>query len=277
MGEVVSFGIGAEFHCDVGSVEHLPNHCGVAFERNALVSVLEVAVVSGEINRNAGGDGTVDLGGILSPLLLCVMEEDVLVDVLGEEAEIFVVLFHEVLDGDLGAVLEFGEELLLDPVGKCFWKSHLDGVEVEGDGEFVAFDDRYDSVHVCVESGELPEELPDILLGGVEDVRSILVDHYSVFVAVVVAVACDVVETVDDGYLGVFLRRISVGDDSTGDSCADDQNFLHNSRYKYRGFNSEWARPDLNRGQELPKLQGYQATPRALLTPDSFISIKCVV
>ena len=26
---------------------------------------------------------------------------------------------------------------------------------------------------------------------------------------------------------------------------------------------NEWARPDLNRSQELPKLQGYQATPRA--------------
>ena len=30
---------------------------------------------------------------------------------------------------------------------------------------------------------------------------------------------------------------------------------------------SEWARPDLNRSQWLPKPQGYQATPRAHREP----------
>ena len=113
---------------------------------------------------------------------------------------------------------EFGKEFLFDPVGEGLGECHLDGVEVEGDWEFVAFDDCYDFVHVCVESGKLPEEVPDILLGGVEDVRSVFVDHYSIFITVIKTVSCDVVETVDDSYLGVFLRRIFVRDDSTGDS-----------------------------------------------------------
>jgi len=208
--EVVAGGVEAleaciQFHFDVGPVQHLPDHLGVALEGYALIGVLEVPVVPGEVHGDAGGDGAVQGRGAGAPLLLGVVDEDILVDVFGEEYQIRVILGHEVLDGDLGAVLVALEELVLDPVGQFLGKCFADGVEVEGDGDLVAFYDRDHSVHVRVESREPVEEIPHSLVGGVKDVGAVPVDHYPVPVAVVEAVAGDVVGAVDDGhFVGSF-------------------------------------------------------------------------
>jgi len=138
-------------------------------------------------------------------LLLGVMEEDVLVDVFGKESEVFVVLFHEVLDGNLGAVLELGEEFLLQFRGERFGEGGVYRVQIEGQMDFFAVDDGDHFVNVIVESGELAEIVPDVFVGGVEDVRSVSVDHDAVNVAVVEAVAGDMVATVYNGDSGVRI------------------------------------------------------------------------
>lgn len=181
--------IGVEFDFDVRSVEHLLDHPGVSFGRDPLIDILEIPAVPAEVDGDTGGDGAVYLGGVLAPLFLGVMDEDVVVDVLGEEAEVRIILFHEVADGDLGAVFEPVEEFPLDPVGEVFGEAVADAVEVERDGDLVAFDDRVYAVHVGVEGGELREEVPYLFVRSVEDVGSVSVDHYVVFVEVVEAVA----------------------------------------------------------------------------------------
>ena len=80
---------------------------------------------------------------------------------------------------------------------------------------FVVDDGDY-SVEVIVESSELAEIVPDIFVGGVEDVRSVFVDHDSIHIAVVVAVACDMVAAVDNGDSGVSIRGIQIGNDGAG-------------------------------------------------------------
>lgn len=197
--------VGIQFHFDVRSVEHLPDHLGVSFGGDPLIGVLEVPAVPAEVDGDAGGDGAVYLGGVFAPLFLGVMDEDVVVDVLGEEAEVPVVLFHEVADGDLGAVSESVEEFSLDPVGEVFGEAAADAVEVERDGDLVAFDDRIDAVHVGVEGGELGEEVPYLSVGSVEDVGSVLVDHYAVSVAVVETVATYCRSFIDYAYAVVFI------------------------------------------------------------------------
>lgn len=183
------FEVSIQSDIDVRSVEHVPYHLGVSFGGDPLIGVLEIPAIPAEVDGDAGGDGAVYLGGVLPPLLLRVMHEDVVVDVLGEEAEVLVVLFHEVADGDLGAVFEPVEEFPLDPVGEVFGEAAADAVEVERDGYFVAFDDGVYAVHVGVEGGELREEVPYLFVRSVEDVGSVSVDHYVVFVEVVETVA----------------------------------------------------------------------------------------
>ena len=181
--------IGVEPDLDVRSVEHLLDHPGVSFGGDPLIGVLEIPAVPAEVDGDACGDGTVYLRGVFTPLFLGVMDEDVVVDVLGEEAEVRIILFYEVADGDLGAVFEPVEEFPLDPVGEVFGEAAADAVEVERDGHLVAFDDRVYAVHVGVEGGELREEVPYLFVRSVEDVGPIFVDHYVVFVEVVEAVA----------------------------------------------------------------------------------------
>lgn len=202
--------IGVEFDFDVRSVEHLLDHPGISFGRDPLIDILEIPAVPAEVDGDAGGDGAVYLGGVLAPLFLGVMDEDVVVDVLGEEAEVRIILFHEVADGDLGAVSEPVEKFPLDPVGEVFGEAAADAVEVERDGYLVAFDDRVYAVHVGVEGGELREEVPYLFVRSVEDVRSVFVDHYVVFVEVVEAVAAYCVFFIYDFD---FAVRGSGGDD----------------------------------------------------------------
>lgn len=180
---------GVESDLDVRSVEHLLDHPGVSFGGDPLIGILEISAVPAEVDGDAGGDGAVYLGGVLAPLFLGVMDEDVVVDVLGEEAEVRIILFHEVADGDLGTVFEPVEEFPFDPVGEVFGETAAYAVEVERDGHLVAFDDRVYAVHVGVEGGELREETPYLFVRSVEDVRSVFVDHYVVFVEVVETVA----------------------------------------------------------------------------------------
>ena len=92
---------------------------------------------------------------------------------------------------------------------------------------FFSIDDGDHSVEVIVESGELAEIVPDAFVGGVEDVRSVSVDHDSVYIAIVKTVACDMVTAIDNGDSGVCLRGIQIGNDGTGHPCANDQNLLH--------------------------------------------------
>ena len=190
--------IGVEPDLDVRSVEHLLDHPGISFGRDPLIGVLEIPAVPAEVDGDAGGDGAVYLGGVLAPLFLGVMDEDVVVDVLGEEAEVCVILFHEVADGDLGAVFEPVEKFSFDPVGEVFGEAAADAVEVERDRDLISFDDRVYAVHVGVEGGELREETPYLFVRSVEDVGSVFVDHYVVFVEVVEAVATKCTFFIDD-------------------------------------------------------------------------------
>lgn len=93
--------------------------------------------------------------------------------------------------------------------------------------DFLAVDDSDHFVNIIVESCELAEIVPDVFVGGVEDMRSVFVDHDAVLVTAVVTVASDVVAAIDNGDSGICIRGIQIGNDSAGYTGTDYQNLLH--------------------------------------------------
>ena len=111
---------------DVGHVQHVADHGRVPAEDRspagiveradgyALVAVAEIPGVPGDDDRHAGGDGGVQLRGVLPLLLGRIMHVDVLVDILCQALQVGVIGFHKLGDGDAGPEIIGLQKLLLD-------------------------------------------------------------------------------------------------------------------------------------------------------------------
>ena len=207
----------AAAHLD--ALEHVGDHLGVAAHGDALIAVVEVVVVVGEAAGEALDDACGQVLAVAAPLLLGVTLHERLEDVAADEGQsllLQVCRLADVLGGHL-----------LGNLGLCVGRRddarpHLgEGVHVEGHVVHVAVEVGDRRVDVVVELGEAVDVVPDVLHGGVEDVRAVAVDLDALDV-LGVDVAGDVVTAVDDqdrlaGALG------GVGEDGARKAGTDDE------------------------------------------------------
>lgn len=180
---------------DLDALEHVGDHLGVAAHGDALVAVVEVVVVVGEAAGEALDDARGQVLAVAAPLLLGVALHERLEDVAADERQrllLEVLRLADVLGGHLLGDLGLGVGRRDDA------RPHLgEGVHVEGHVVHVAVEVGYRRVDVVVELGEAVDVAPDVLHGGVEDVRAVAVDLDALDV-LGVDVAGDVVAAVDD-------------------------------------------------------------------------------
>ena len=183
----------AAAHLD--ALEHVGDHLGVAAHGDALVAVVEVVVVVGEAAGEALDDARGQVAAVAAPLLLGVALHERLEDVAADERQrllLEVCRLSDVLGGHLLGNLGLGICRRDDA------RPHLgEGVHAEGHVVHVAVEVGYRRVDVVVELGEAVDVAPDVLHGGVEDVRAVAVDLDALDV-LGVDVAGDVVAAVDD-------------------------------------------------------------------------------
>ncbi len=216
-------GVDAHVDLDQVVVEHALEHGGVAVGGHALVGRQgEVAVVVAHEDGNAAHDGGVDLVGRLAPLLHRVVQEDVLVDVVRHLGEVGVVLLAQLHDGDLLVHAEGRDELLEEPLSPLLAEGELEGRVVEGDGHEGAMHVGEDLVLVLRPVGEAREELERALVGGVEDVRAVLVHEDARLVPVVVGVARHMAAALEDADLEAAGLGQTARADGTGVSGPHD-------------------------------------------------------
>ena len=183
-------------------VEHVLKELGVALARHTLEGGAgEIAVIVADEYGNAAGDGGVNLVGSLAPLLHGVVEEDVLENVVGDLNELGIVLLTKLHDGNLFVLAESGHELLVKTLALLFAKGKLKRRVVEGNRHKGTVDVGEHLVLIIGPIGETREELVHAFVGGVIDVRAVLVDQDARLVLVVVGVARDVVAALKDGDL----------------------------------------------------------------------------
>ena len=200
-------------------LEHVGDHLGVAAHGDALVAVVEVVVVVGEAAGEALDDARGQVPAITAPLLLGVALHERLEDVAADERQrllLQVLRLADVLGGHLLGDLGLGVRRRDDA------RPHFgEGVHVEGHVVHVAVEVSNRRVDVVVEIGEAVDVVPDVLHGGVEDVRAVAVDLDALDV-LGVDVAGDVVAAVDDqdrlaGTLG------GIGEDGARKAGTDDE------------------------------------------------------
>ena len=207
----------AAAHLD--ALEHVGDHLGVAAHGDALVAVVEVVVVVGKAAGEALDDARWQVLAVAAPLFLGVALHERLEDIAADERQCLlleVLRLADVLGGHLLGDLGLGVCRRDDA------RPHLcEGVHVEGHIVHVAVEVGDRRVDVVVELGEAVDVVPDVLHGGVEDVRAVAVDLDALDV-LGVDVAGDVAAAVDDqdrlaGALG------GIGKDGTRKAGTDDK------------------------------------------------------
>ena len=99
----------------------------------------------------------------------------------------------------------------------------VDGAEVDGQRIDLAVMRGIYAVHVVGEAGETVHVLPHTLVGGVEQVRAILVDLCAgLLIHIAVCVAADVVANVDDMHAGTRMLHHLLRHRQAEQSRADD-------------------------------------------------------
>lgn len=187
------FVLHAAAHFD--ALEHVGDHLGVAAHGDALIAVVEVVVVVGKAAGKALDDARGQVLAVAAPLLLGVALHERLEDVAADERQrllLQVLRLADVLGGHLLGDLGLGVRRRDDA------RPHLgEGVHVEGHVVHVAVEVGDRRVDVVVELGEAVDVVPDVLHGGVEDVRAVAVDLDALDV-LGVDVAGNVVAAIDD-------------------------------------------------------------------------------
>ena len=189
----------ARVHGDTRVVDHVRDPRAVAVQGQALVAVLEVAVLVGEAHGQARDDGGGQLTRVGLPLLGRVPRDEGVVEGPADQANrllLEVARFARDLGGlllderaCLGRRIR-GSEELVD-------RAQVDGQRVD-DAPVVGVD----AVAVVVEGGETVDVRPDALVRGVEEVGAVAV-HFDAggLVDRGVGVASDVVATLDEGHV----------------------------------------------------------------------------
>ena len=198
----------AELHVDARVVDHLLHPRGVAVGGQALPRVLEVAVVVVEAHGQALDDGGRQLGRVGLPLLAGVVLDERLVQRAADELNALVVQVGRIGAGQLARLL--CDELLRLSRRVMRMEELVDSAEVDRQRVDLAVMRGVHAVHVVREARETVHVVPDALVGGVEQVRAVLVDlRAGLLVHIRVGVATDVIADVDDVHTGTrMLHRL---------------------------------------------------------------------
>ena len=154
------------------------------------------------------------------------MQEDVLVDIVGNLDKLGVVLLAKLHDRHLLVLAEGVHELLVKPLAPLLAEGELEGAVVEGDRHERAVDVGEHLVLVVGPLGEAREELVHALAHGVVDVGAVLVHEDARLVVVVIRVTGDVVATLQDGDLEAAGLRKAARAHGAGVSRADDDGVI---------------------------------------------------
>ena len=210
----------AELHGDARVVDHLLHPRGVAVGGQALPRVLEVAVVVVKAHGQALDDGGRQLGRVGLPLLAGVVLDERLVQRAADELNALVVQVLRVGTGQLARLLfnqglGFGRRVMR-------MEELVDGAEVDGQRVDLAVMGGVHAVHVVREARETVHVVPDALVGGVEQVRAVLVDLRAGFlIHVRVGVATDVIADIDDVHASTRVLNRLLRDRQTEQARAD--------------------------------------------------------
>ena len=209
-------------------VEHVLEELGVALGRHALILGRgEVTVIVTHKDGNTAGDGGIDLVGRLAPLLHGVVEEDILVDVVGNLGELGVVLLAQLHDGNLLVLAKGRHELLVERLSPLVTKGKLERGVVEGNRHERTVDVGEDLVLVARPLREAREVLVHAVVHGVVDVRTVLVHKNARVIHVVVGIAANVVASLDDGDLHAARLGKATGADRTRVARAHDDGVIY--------------------------------------------------
>ena len=208
-------------------VEQALEETRVALRRHALMRCgREVAVIVAHEHGDAPGDGRVNLVGRLAPLLHGVVEEDVLVDVVCHLGELGIVLLTQLHDGHLLVLAEGGHELLIETLALLVAKRELERGVVERNRHELALDVGKHLVLIVGPLGEAGQELVHAVIGGVVDVRAVLVNEDASVIEAVVSVSRDVRTTLQDGHLIATRLGQTAGAGGTGVSGTHDEDVV---------------------------------------------------
>ncbi|SIA42862.1 Uncharacterised protein [Mycobacteroides abscessus subsp. abscessus] len=186
-------------HGDTRVINHVRDPRAVAVQGQALVAILEVAVLVGETHGQSRDDGGGQLARIRLPLLGRVPRDEGVVEGPADQANR---LLLEVagFSRDLGGLLLDQRTGLGRRIGCA--EELVDGAQVDGQRVDDAPIVGVDTVAVVVKGGETVDVRPDALVRRVEQVRTVAVHlNAGSLVDRRVGVASDVVATLDDGHV----------------------------------------------------------------------------
>ncbi len=186
-------------HGDARVVDHVRDPRAVAVQGQALVAVLEVAVLVGEAHGQSRNDGGGKLARIRLPLLGRVARDECVVEGATDQADRLLLEVAR-FARDLGGLLLDERAGLGRRVG-CS-EELVDGAQVDGQRVDDAPVVGVDAVAVVVEGRESVDVGPHALVRRVEQVGAVAV-HLDAggLVDRRVGVASDVVATLDDGHV----------------------------------------------------------------------------
>ncbi len=188
--------VGAQVDGDVGVVEDARDHRGVALGRHALEAMREVVVVVVETNRQALEDARGQLRRVDPPLLDGVGLEERFVEAAAHEAQCLLLEASRRFDGQVG--LAFDERPRLGRPQRLA-EELIDGEQVDRQRIHGTAGRRLHPVHERLEFHESIDVGPDLLVIGMEDVRSVDVQHDAgVGIALGMAIAGDVAAALEE-------------------------------------------------------------------------------
>ena len=197
-------------HGDARVIDHVRDPCAVAVQRQALVAVLEVAVLVGEAHGQARNDGGGKLARIRLPLLGSVSRDEGVVEGTADQADGF---FLEVarFARDLGGLALDERAGLGRRIGGS--KELVDCTQVDGQRVDDAPVVGVDAVAVVVEGRESVDVGPHAFVRRVEEMGAVAV-HFDArgLVDRRVGVASDVVATLDDRHVHAESLRGLAGE-----------------------------------------------------------------
>ena len=186
------------------AIQHFLHHRRVARVRDALIAVVEVVVVIGEAHGQTADDEGGQLAAGAPPLLLAVSAHEGFVDVAPDERNrLFFQILRFARDFLALPLNDFARLIRLRHAPHGIKRVHVEGHMVQA---ILVFCQR--RVREAVERGEAVGVLPNLLVVGVEDVRTVAVDGNTADV-LGVDVARDVAPLVDYKHaLAFFLRHL---------------------------------------------------------------------
>ena len=183
-------------------VKHVFKELGVALFWHALIGCTwEVTIIIADKDWNATCDGLVNLVWSLTPLLHGVVQEDVLINVVSNLFQIWIVLLAKLHDRNFDVLTKRENQLLIEFLATLFSKGKLQRLVVKRNRHQLAVNVSQNFMLVVSPLSKAREELVNTVTHGVVDVWTVLVNKNARVIKAIVSVAGNVVSALKDCYL----------------------------------------------------------------------------